>query len=305
MCENKRITILIASLFFSTAVYCPAHSIMPDHHEMVTRSAFKAYKTCLKQLEMTDTLEKGEEIIVRYSGQEDISPLVDRFFNWHFFDANKNTNAMGRHFTGARKSLHYIFDERADSLINALRNKHYERVYEYTGRLLHYMQDMSVPAHVAPIFHYKFLIFDQSDYFDEMPEWDTATYNFSANICHPKASSIDDLRQRLNIILNRTALDTINRVKERIPVKEDHPLYGETWEVFWIIRNPKNDNQYKNTIKGFAPYGAEGNEGFKLFCNQSDGSRNACLNFFQRSYDYTISSSIETLLLINFILQNK
>lgn len=293
---------LLAALTSSTAL-----AISPDNHRSVTRSAASVYKYCLAQLGSTDSLDEGMQTIIEFSGQEDISPLLKRYFNWHFFDAYRNDekNAMGRYFTGARKSLHYVFSERADTLVEALEKRREDAIHEFTGRLLHYIQDVTVPAHVAPIFHYKFLLYDLADYFDEMPEWKTTSYTSIPATCRVTKIKTSGLKQQLNLILDKTAFTTRERIKEPIPVQENHPLSGKTWEEFWVLRNPEDDDKYKETIKGFAPYGKQGKEGFERLCKSSDSGRDACLDFFLRSYRSAVSSTVETLLLVNSVVQRK
>ena len=171
------------------AVTCALHpgvvyAIHPDKHMVVTRLAFSQYRDCLRTLSVEDTLSEGIEPVAEYSGLEDLSPLLERFFNWHFYDAYRETSAaMGRTMLGSEKSLHHIYDERIATLLGALDKADAATYYEYTGRVLHFIQDMTVPAHVAPVYHYKFIWFDQSDYFDEMAEWGNTTYSKPGDLC--------------------------------------------------------------------------------------------------------------------------
>ena len=68
-----------------------AYAISPENHRPVTRAAISAYKSCLEQLAVEDTLSEGSEAIVEFSKLEDESPLIKRYFNWHFYDAYKGT----------------------------------------------------------------------------------------------------------------------------------------------------------------------------------------------------------------------
>ncbi len=293
-------------VFVLLAVAGESLAIDWDKHPDVTRSALTVYSDCLKTSGDQDFLNPGEQEIIRFSGEEDTSPLLKRWFNWHFFDAYKDdsSHAMGRHFSGARKSMHHIFSEHAENLLEAITLQKPERIYELTGRILHYMQDVTVPAHVAPIFHYKYFVFDQADYFDEMPQWQTLSFSGSADTCVADKAEAATLFERINQILHDTAHTTRKRIKAAIPLPDEHILAGKTWEVFWVVRNPDHDNTYKNTIKGFAPYGELGNEGFKNLCNGSANEQKACLDFFKDSYNGAITASVKTLLVINSVLQN-
>lgn len=279
-----------------------AYAISPDNHQLVTKVAMIAYKNCTIQLGIMDSLTEGLDTIVELSGLEDESPLIKRYFNWHFYDAYKDeASAMGRSFTGARKSLHHIYNERSDSLIEALKKNQKDDVYEYTGRLIHYIQDMTVPVHVAPIYHYEFLWFDESDYFDKMPEWGTTSFTQAANLCLVEQVDIVGIKQRFNAILEKTAHRTRDRIREKILAEDGHRLKDKTWEEFWVLRNPDDDHKYSGTKLGFAPYGNQKKYGFKKLCEARGSDRELCLGFFKQSFDNAITSTVKILLLINNI----
>jgi hypothetical protein len=292
------IFVLFAGQFINIST---AHAINKETHESVTTLAIKTYQDCTKQLKVKDTLTKGKGIIVESTRLEDESPLIKRYFNWHFYDAyNGKASEMGRSLTGARKSLHHIFNERADSLVEALEKNNKNHIYEFTGRLIHYIQDMTVPAHTAPIYHYKFMV-DKSDYFDEMPEWRSRIFKPKANLCSSMNVKINELKNHFNTILNNTAIGTRNRIKAEILAKDGHRLKGKTWEEFWVLRNPDDDHKYSGTKSGFAPYGNQKKDGFKKLCEGTSSDKEICLSFFNQSFDSAISSTVKTLLLINAI----
>ena len=283
-----------------------AHAMHPDKHAVITRLAFAEYRDCLRALSVEDTLSPGVEAVAEYSGLEDISPLLERFLNWHFYDAYRDTGAaMGTTMFGSEKSLHRIYDQRIASLLDALEDADAASYYEYTGRILHFIQDMTVPAHVAPIYHYKFIWFDKSDYFDEMAEWENTGYTKPQDLCVFERVHEDDLKVQLNLVLDETAFRTRDRVRQDIPVPQGHRLHGKTWQVFWVIRDPADDDTYGDVISGFAPYGSEGNEGFAKLCGSTGDDRRLCLDFFRRSFDDAITYTVKVLLTINQIRLNE
>ena len=284
-----------------------SYAISKDIHESVTQKAIVAYQDCTKQLGVNDSLTDGVITIAKATKWEDEWPLLSRYFNWHFYDAYKDDkeHSMKLSATGARKSLHYIYNDRADSLVDALHNKTKEDIFEYTGRLIHYVQDMTVPAHVAPIYHYKFLYLDESDYFDEMTEWKTSSFTADSNTCKFETTDIDKLKEQLNTILDNTAKKTRKRIASTIDVTKEHALYKKTWEVFWPLRKSIDDSTYKNTKSGFSQYSVEqGREGFRKLCEVDDINKTICMKFFMKSFNTTISSTVEMLLLINSINNN-
>ena len=295
----------VGTFIFILLMVADARALDPENHHHVTRVSEAVYLDCLAQMGFENSLKDGMEAIVMFSGEEDVSPVLRRIFNWHFFDAydGDEANAMGRHLSGARMSLHHIFDRHAEDLADAISNNRKDEIYELTGRILHYIQDMNVPAHVAPIFHYKFWIFDRSDYFDGMPEWKMNTVATAPRTCSFDSGEAVDLKKNLNLLLDRTARATRNRIREQIPVPENHLLSGKTWEEFWILRDPEHDEDYGGTIEGFAPYGTQGAGGFERLCRGSASDRQACLGFFVGSYQNAVSSTVETLLMVNALVQ--
>jgi len=279
-----------------------AYAISPEYHRTLTIAAIREYRACLEELAAQDTLAEGTTAIADFTKIEDESPLIKRALNWHFYDAYRGTeHEMGLAVTGARKSMHHIYAEHEARLIDALKKNHQDGIYEYTGRLLHLIQDVTVPAHVAPIYHYKFFWFDNSDNFDEMPEWGTSTFTKPEDLCQVDEVDISDLKERLDSILTRTALETRGRIREEIFLDEGHRLAGKTWQEFWVVRDPVDDSAYVGTYYGFAPYGNEGREGFRKLCESPGSGRRACLHFLKQSFDRAVTSTVKTLLLVNSV----
>ena len=77
------------------SVFMPGNvlAIHPDNHQHVTMVAASIYKECVEQSGLTDSLASGMDTIAKSSALEDMSPLVKRYFNWHFFDAYKDDEA--------------------------------------------------------------------------------------------------------------------------------------------------------------------------------------------------------------------
>jgi hypothetical protein len=132
-----------------------------------------------------------------------------------------------------------------------------------------------------------------------MPEWDSATYARPERLCIFNSVSIEALKPRLNRVLEATAKNTRQRIRETIPADQNHRLHGRTWETFWVLRNPADDDSYADTQYGFAPYGEQKREGFEKLCKGSEADRALCLGFFKSSFDHAVTASVKALLLIN------
>ncbi len=270
-----------------------ANAISKDKHADLTGVAFDKYLECIKTLNANNTLDK--ERVTKYTSKEDeLTSNPSRLSSWHFYDAYYGTkNAMN-----SNTSLHKIYAKRVDKLLSSINDNNSNNISEYTGRVLHYIQDMTVPAHVAPIYH---SFGNKSDPFDDMSEWKSKEDPVEQDFCQMQNVKIMNARCELDKILQDTAEDTRSRIKENIPAPSGHRLRGKTWEEFWVMRDPKNDNQYSNVKPGFAPYGKEKREGFEKLCKQD---KIICKEFFDKSHKRAISSTVKALLLINELNSN-
>lgn len=297
-----RILKVILATTISFTLIGNVYAISKEKHKVITDVAVEVYAQCIDELGVKDTLAAGLDSIAKGSKLEDDSKLIQRYLNWHFYDAYKKDpeHSMGRALTGPRKSLHSLYNKRIDFLLESLVNKDSDKIYEYSGRLVHFIQDMTVPAHVAPIFHFKFYFLGNPDYFDSMDEWETAKFVKPEELCSIDISDISNLKNYAETILVKTATDTRDNILKKIPVPIGHDLNGKTWEEFWTLRNPEHDNDdsYSGIKYGFAPYGNQGRDGFEAFCKND---KDVCLGFFQKSFNTAIASTVKVLLSINAI----
>jgi hypothetical protein len=126
-------------------------------------------------------------------------------------------------------------------------------VYYAAGRVLHYIQDMSVPSHVAPIYHVKFsilgLTFGAPDEFDgysprTAPPFEILTQDDCKQISK-------DIRTPLDI-LSATVSDTLAAIGQSVEV-DAQPLPGATiWRRYWGDPATAADPERR----GFSVYGA-------------------------------------------------
>jgi hypothetical protein len=319
-------------------IYSASNSfaMKPDKHRVVTGKALEYYHRCLKDDNINDQLSNNNHdfkknsdfIIMKFSKEEDDAFSLlkvlflnwKRLYNWHFYDQYEGTiYAMGKDYSylgpitwikPMDKSLHEIFNERIESLQEAIEDNDEQNVYKYTGRIMHYIQDMSVPAHVTPNYHDSEDL-SGADYFDSMGEWEQEVVPYTADLC-PSSSSEPNPHQKnityINDILKSAAEITRARLQQKITEEKFHYLSGKTWEqMFWNIRDPEKDEEYKiidNRIRsGFAPYGKLGRYGFKFLCESTKYTdRELCLGFFKESYKNAIKSSIELLFFVNKII---
>ena len=186
--------------------------------------------------------EKDKEIIaINSSKVDDIS--FSRAWNWHFYDQkfNYETHKPGNISSGflwMNRSLHKIFINKSEKLIKHKNNK--KRLLKYTGIVLHYIQDMAVPAHVAPVYHVSW----KKDKFDSY----TPVKLRQVNITKAECKNYIDKKSSPVFILQTLANNTLDSIRTKI----NEQLY---WSVIWNIYPEKPDNKKD----GFSTYGKCGN----------------------------------------------
>ncbi len=318
---------LLCISFFLTM---SAFSMDPDIHHKVTLDAVEAYGICQQwraeqsevisfSYEHLSDLEAVARFIAKGTKIEDTSPLLERLYNWHFYDQFRGTpHAMGKHFLGFRTSMHHIFEKRVRTLEDSLLSQHDLNTWDESsaltlGRVIHFIQDVTIPAHVAPIYHYNIIVINHSDYVDHLPLWYSPQPVISSSDCRAIGDAIASLKQQpfnqaFEQLLKGTAHHTLARIRQKIPAPADHYLANESWSsAFWTIRDPDEDHHYPSAIKsGFAPYGTFGNEGIEQLCeSELTEDKTLCADFFRQTYQAARNQTVTAIwLYLHFLQQN-
>jgi hypothetical protein len=280
-----------------------AKAFEKDAHIVITGKILDQYNRCAEYFGRSGVLEMDADEIKHFSKMEDESPLLQRAMNWHFYDAYRDTpDAMPKRWFLIKTHLHDIFKVRLSGLEHAISENAHRRVNENAGRVLHYIEDMAVPAHVGPIYHaapgssflQRLVVRNEPDAFDEMPLIypDELDFELPLTAC----DRLDDHELSLTGILFALASDTRDEMRRRIPVTNDE-LKGKTFEeVYWNIKKADAPGV---RFPGFAGYGAAGREGFDPKHERcQNGPTNVCLDFFRDRYQALIRAGVRALLLI-------
>lgn len=212
-------------------------------HEMLTRSAIKVYHDC-QQLAPEEASRHGvmakelQDEVVRWNGEQDgvFVTLIGRFFDWHFYNTNQVTDqGWVRHF------MDRVFERRRQSLETAAaRNRPAAELYVRAGAVMHYLQDVSSPPHVVPVYHWKvgpFGVPEPYDGFliDEMEE----RYAGELAVTPGQCRELLAWEGSFPTLLAAEAAMTLAAVDEAIPAPNnpaDHPF---KWNAFW---RPRGDS---------------------------------------------------------------
>lgn len=236
-------------LFFWMTGWVQAYE--PHLHEQLSVEAVRQYQECFSDDKL---LARYKSEFIKYSKLEDnVIHNPNRAREWHFFSIKGDLGYIGQ---GVKVSLNSRFAELQQNLVKFLKQPdltefEYLKIYETLGRLSHYVQDVTVPANVIPIYHW----IGKKDKFSNYAfDFKTARQYFPANrnaICTDvKNSNVKDLFELLRSIARRT-LFASEKESLKLSGKNQKTL---NWSVFWI-ENPRCRVWVKRPFKDYGVFG--------------------------------------------------
>ncbi|MDX2019891.1 MAG: hypothetical protein SF187_06600 [Deltaproteobacteria bacterium] len=232
--------IAVGAHFAASSPQAFAYSVR--NHSELFRSAASFFNECVQRHPQVippylRPLERQEQILFQCSNIQD-QKSIDRLKMWHFYSPKRIPKAsvmrLGALAVDTRLDTFFAMAERAFEESNDP-----GLAYALVGAAIHYLQDVTVPSHVIPIFHPG--IFDWHDEFDEYPV-QSELVKADATTC---AQWLSDQRS-LGTILQDTAQDTLDSLHGPTNAFQGRLL---SWEMFW---KPGVD------VDGFGKYGCFG-----------------------------------------------
>jgi hypothetical protein len=254
-------------------------------HPVYTNQAVIAFRGCGYTLPAS-----AAEALAAGTQNEDTAPLnlYDRSTNWHFY----NREGRLRPWALGNRSLDLIFAKRAQALEIALRGEsNINDVYHRAGQVLHYIQDMSVPAHVAPAFHMKLPLWDRSDPFDNFTApVDSAPFALTSKQCSELSDQITTDPVTATTLLTNAAKRTLSAIS---PSAGGGETNDTDWRNYWIY--PSNDQT--DAAHGWGAYG------HCVFAKrpQQSGCKNQKQEeaLFELQYQRTLADSVRMLIYLD------
>lgn len=283
--------LLLITVLLSFVELSSAYTV--SNHDDLTQIAVNKFNRCVEEQEGLSRYSViNEEIqrkLVEKNLFEDLMSIGDRARRWHFWDPSRR-NERSKIF---HKHFHGRFDEVENLALDP--NSTISQVYDSVGHMFHYLQDVTVPAHVVPIFHPAPPLF-RKDRFDAYDIDFYALENSSENNCDELADP--ELVEGYNEILNDASRLTLSRTKELIPVLGNST---RTWEAYW--NKPKKK-------KRFGKYGKFGNKfgrdkEFKCSGGKCNIRKNTFDNFALRQHRLAIDATVKALFLTQQILSER
>lgn len=231
------------SLLFNPST--PAFAFNPDLHSAYALKAAHAYQRCAG----VKLPEQLAEALAAGTDAEDsnLLTLPQRATNWHFYNRNKKLEP----FWFANRSLDVIFSKRIERLNALLVDPDADpvAVYEQAGRVLHYIQDMSVPGHVVPAYHAK-LPGNPADPFDEFESIEALpVFDLSDAQCQALRDEAGKADATPQGFLDAAATATLQAIEQIDAAGK--PVVDGAWKAYWMY--PARDAD--EARKGWGQYG--------------------------------------------------
>lgn len=268
----------------------------PDKHEQHTQAAISLYLTCQQyfpeRLPLQLGGQDGKQVLQANIGLDDFS--LSRAWNWHFYDPAFNDKTGGSGYIennawGMKRALHPYFIAQSKMLADMASGKKSRNIA--LGQVMHLIQDMAVPAHVAPIYHVAW----QADPFDGYQPSTPTVINISRIKCEQllEVQNEDkDMDELAVSLLRQLAYRTRQAISE--PNEK-----GRTWHDYWLIY----PNQIAPLQPGFTRYGVCGEAGFGL---ESEAALLPHCQMTAKQYDAfyhaRVIDSVETSLKLLFLM---
>lgn len=292
------ITVLTSYLLVSSNVI----AIDKHIHPHITQDTIKQYNACAQRHKLSP-ITVNEALLISEQTLKEDDASIDRACNWHFYDSYRVKGDIDNALP-EKKSLHRVFNRRSSTLTKALATEGcVMRFFSASGSLLHYLQDMGVPAHVAPNYHAKpdswfesLLVEAEPDPIDGLLHPAFSGYSISDKTCDDLYLDVKEKKNEFttpvsffNALLNELADKTRQAVNSTTL-----PSTSRSFEYeFWTLRTSRH--------KDFAPYGFKDERNrFNLDappCNLEE-NRSTCKNFVAKQYKNTVHTGIKALIYI-------
>ena len=224
-------------LFLLMGFAAELHSYDSDIHQQLTFLAAKQYSKCA---ETQQGLYRPSALDVRYLVRANVAQadagFFSRMFRWNYYSPESQDQKDVLWVIETRFQRHYR------SLLRQIElgNKAEDRL-KAVGRVISYLQDVTSPPRVVPVFTGRWWRFSFSDRFDRFPVDADAIDERLVDSCDRLELGSEDFET----LLSTTANTTISAIKERIAG------YPVTWEAFWSFGEKSGD---------FGEYGIAGNQ---------------------------------------------
>lgn len=212
----------------------PASAYEGSLHQELTFIAAKHFNNCAGDASLPRLTPLQVRYIAKANVRQTEANIFRRMTRWNYYDREEQRPRSMLWFIQTRMHQHFNRLVAALDGAEALADR-----YSGLGRIVNYVQDMTSPAHVVPVFTARWWRWDISDRFDRYPVDVDAVSAAVGDDCADLEADPGDWDNLLSATAERTLL----------AVREQIPGLPVSWQVFWRIGDPG----------GFGGYGGAGN----------------------------------------------
>ena len=251
-----------------------AHAYSLSNHQTITEDAVALINECRSQQFIT-TLDPSAQlgVLVKYNVHQD--QLLRKARLWHFpYYAQYPPQKEATGWIGNTLVISTSFNVWTDYLYQqALKANRHQTVYPAIGALLHYVQDVAVPAHAVPIFHPVRYLPPKADGFDSWDEFNEYPWLKNRQAQQHACAELASINLTAQDIINNTLQQTKNNIQEGLSGQTPEHIpeqirAANIWMKLYPVNGPK---EY-----GFGQYGcdSEGDYGVEsLTCHTKPNVR--------------------------------
>ena len=213
-----------------------AHAFNKDAHQTLTFIAAKQFNNCAHQdANIARFSALDTRYIVRANLAQADTNVFTRMFNWNYYNRADQSQKTSWWLIDTR------FHDHFESLVDETRwSVDRQRRLKNLGRIISYIQDMSSPPRVVPVYVNRWWRFSVGDRFDRFPVDAEAVEMAVQGACE----EVLNLEASFQDVLEDVATQTIRAVRG--------PIFGfpATWEAYWTFSDEADE---------FGEYGPAGN----------------------------------------------
>ena len=226
----------LCAFFFSLLFTQSAFAFNKDAHQTLTFIAAKQFNNCAHQdVNIARFSALDTRYIVRANLAQADSNVFTRMFNWTYYNRADQSQKTSWWLIDTR------FHDHFESLVDETRwSVDRQRRLKNLGRIISYIQDMSSPPRVVPVYVNRWWRFSVGDRFDRFPVDSEAVEMAVQGACQ----EVLNLEASFQDVLEDVATQTLRAVQG--------PIYGfpATWEAYWTFSDEPDE---------FGEYGPAGN----------------------------------------------
>ncbi|MCC5884976.1 MAG: hypothetical protein JJT88_00910 [Gammaproteobacteria bacterium] len=218
---GRRLSQLVAALLLALLAG-GAWGYKSETRQQLTFLAAKQFNECVAGTDVPRLTALQVRNLVRGNLSEGDPGIARRTINWQFYD--RSNQATPRVLWAIETRMHSRFDELAEAVLADGLDEDLAR-FERLGEVVHYLQSVTVPANVVPIYHPRRWRWNGSDAFTHFPMDREALLARMAQVCVELLATPET--EGLSTLLDSTAAVTIANI--RAPIAD----MNASWQVFW------------------------------------------------------------------------